>query len=133
VSDTTLQIMLYQKCTSAKTIEELNDFENEIADRFGAFPEPVSELLLFIGIKILAGSLNVAELILANNKLTLVLGGTNEKIAKVCSQFMANEKAGFVVDYGVDAVKLKCKLPEINDLEQAEIIFAMLIEAKKLS
>lgn len=130
VSDTSLQIMLYQKCTSAKTIDELNDFENEIADRFGAIPEQVSELLLFIGIKILAGSLNIAELSVENNRLKLTLGGANEKIAKVCSQFTANEKAGFVIDYGIESVKLKCKLPEADDMEQAGIVFALLSDAK---
>jgi transcription-repair coupling factor (superfamily II helicase) len=129
VSDTTLQIMLYQKCTSARTIEELNDFENEIADRFGAFPEPVAELLLFIGIKILSGTLSVGELILENNNLTLTLAGSNEKIAKICSIFMANQKAGFVVDYGVSAVKLKCKIPQADDFEQAGIVMGLLVEA----
>lgn len=133
VSDTTLQIMLYQKCTSARTIEELTDFENEIVDRFGAFPEPVSELLLFIGIKILAGALSIAELTLQNNKLTLLLGGSNEKIAKICSLFMANEKAGFVVDYDVASVKLKCKLPEASEIEQAGMVFALLSDVKKLN
>ncbi|MCL1946499.1 MAG: transcription-repair coupling factor, partial [Chitinivibrionia bacterium] len=129
VADTSLQIMLYQKCTSAKTIDELSDFEAEITDRFGAYPEPVSELLLFMGIKIISGILSVKELILQENILTLILGGTNEKQAKACSQFLAVKEANFTLDYG-EKIKLKCKIPQDEPLQQAKAAMAILVKAK---
>jgi transcription-repair coupling factor (superfamily II helicase) len=132
VADTSLQIMLYQKCTSAKTIEELGDFEAEITDRFGAYPEPVGELLLFMSIKILAGILSIKDLALeANNTLTLTLGGESEKQAKSCSQFMAIEEAKFTLDYG-EQIKLKCKIPIGEPMQQARIIMTILTTAKSM-
>ena len=130
ISDTSLQIMLYQKCTSAKTIDELNDFENEIVDRFGAIPEPVVELLLFMGIKILAGILNVKELVLENDKLTLTICGSDEKVQKICSQFMRIENANFIVDYG-EEIKLKTKIAQASEIEQAGMVMGLLSKAKK--
>jgi transcription-repair coupling factor (superfamily II helicase) len=132
VSDTSLQIMLYQKCTSAKTIDELNDFQNEIVDRFGAIPEPVVELLLFMGIKILAGNLSVKELVCEDENLILTICGSNENVQKICSQFMKIENAKFIVDYG-EEIKLKIKIPESESVLQAKKVMGLLIKAKNFA
>ena len=131
VADTSLQIMLYQKCTSAKSIDELGDFEAEITDRFGAYPEPVGELLLFMGIKILAGILSVKELILEKNELTLILGGADEKQAKACSLFMAYDDKKFALDYGAQ-IKLTSKIPAGDPLAQARAAMGLLAEVKRM-
>ena len=132
VSDTSLQIMLYQKCTSAKTIDELNDFQNEIVDRFGAIPEPVVELLLFMGIKILAGNLSVKELICEDENLILTICGNNETVQKICSQFMKIENAKFIVDYG-EEIKLKTKIHESEPVLRAKMAMGLLIKAKNFA
>ncbi|MDR0304343.1 MAG: transcription-repair coupling factor [Chitinispirillales bacterium] len=129
VSDTSLQIMLYQKCTSAKTIDELNDFQNEIVDRFGAIPEPVVELLLFIGIKILARNLSVKELVCEDENLTLTICGSDENVQKICSRFMKIENAEFIIDYGKE-IKLKTKISQNEPVLQAKMTMGLLAKAK---
>jgi transcription-repair coupling factor (superfamily II helicase) len=131
VSDTSLQIMLYQKCTSAKTIDELNDFQSELVDRFGALPEPVVELLLFMGIKILAGNLGVKELVCEDENLTFTLCGSDENVQKVCGKFMKIENAKFIVDYG-EEIKLKTKIPRSEPAFQAKAVMGLLTKAKNL-
>jgi transcription-repair coupling factor (superfamily II helicase) len=132
ISDTSLQIMLYQKCTSAKTIDELNDFENEIADRFGAIPEPVVELLLYMGIKILAGILYVKELVSEDEKLTLTIFGSDESVQKICSQFMRVESAKFIVDYS-NEIKLKTKITQDDPILRAKMILGLLAKVKNFN
>jgi len=63
------------------------------------------------------------------NVLTLILGGESEKQAKACSQFMAVEEAKFTLDYG-EQIKLKCKIPIGEPMQQAHLLMATLATAK---
>lgn len=45
IGDEKQKIELYKKCRAVTTLEEANDLEEEIEDRFGNFPEPVITLL----------------------------------------------------------------------------------------
>ncbi|OGQ04517.1 MAG: transcription-repair coupling factor [Deltaproteobacteria bacterium RIFCSPLOWO2_01_44_7] len=54
VADTTLRMGLYKRMSHLSTVEEIKNFEQEIIDRFGPFPEEVKNLLGIIEVKQLA-------------------------------------------------------------------------------
>jgi transcription-repair coupling factor (superfamily II helicase) len=62
VTDSRQKIDLYRKINAAKTIEDLNDLEEEFEDRFGDLPEPSRNLLSIARIKTLARDMMVASI-----------------------------------------------------------------------
>jgi transcription-repair coupling factor (superfamily II helicase) len=51
IQDEKQKIELYKKIRSTTTLEEVNELEEEIIDRFGSLPEPVENLLLIAKIR----------------------------------------------------------------------------------
>jgi transcription-repair coupling factor (superfamily II helicase) len=57
------RIEIYKKIANALTIEELDDIEEEIEDRFGSLPEVVYNLLSVAAIRLLGKALKVSSII----------------------------------------------------------------------
>jgi transcription-repair coupling factor (superfamily II helicase) len=121
ISDSNMRIMLYQRCTSLKTFEELREFEREVADRFGAHPEEVGELILLMEIKVYAKRFKLREILVKNDKLTLILAGSDGDIRETCSLFMGLKNGNFSLKYG-EEVKLVTGVKKGEVLAQARII-----------
>jgi transcription-repair coupling factor (superfamily II helicase) len=49
-----LRLRLYRRFAGLTSIEEINEMEDEIEDRFGALPQPVRNLLYQLRLKVLA-------------------------------------------------------------------------------
>jgi len=54
VVDVPLRLKLYQRMTNLNAIQEIDDVAQELADRFGPLPEPTSNLIYLLRLKVLA-------------------------------------------------------------------------------
>ncbi len=62
IGEVTLRLSFYRRIASLKTEKEITDFESELADRFGALPGEVCNLLRIMGLKILAKRLSISRI-----------------------------------------------------------------------
>ncbi|MFP3991956.1 transcription-repair coupling factor [Streptomyces sp. E11-3] len=69
-----LRLQAYRAIASANTEEDIKAVREELTDRYGKLPEPVENLLLVAGLRMLARACGVAE---------IVLQGTNIRFAPV--------------------------------------------------
>ncbi len=58
------RLALYQKLSTLKTQEELNDFETQLIDRFGPLPEEAKELIESVRLKWIATQLGMERLLI---------------------------------------------------------------------
>ncbi|MDO1501961.1 transcription-repair coupling factor [Winogradskyella maritima] len=69
VNNITERLNLYTKLNTLKTEAELQQFEAEIVDRFGPFPEQVEGLLNSVRLKWIATKLGIEKLVMKQNRL----------------------------------------------------------------
>ena len=62
------RLALYQKLSTLKTQEELNDFEHQLIDRFGPLPEEAKELIESVRLKWVATQLGMERLLIKKNR-----------------------------------------------------------------
>ena len=58
------RLALYQKLSTLKTQDELNDFEAQLIDRFGPLPEEAKELIESVRLKWIATELGMERLLI---------------------------------------------------------------------
>jgi len=68
ISDITLRLSLYRRISSVKSIQEISELKDEIADRFGNMPDEVKNLLNVVKIKILTRQLYISKVLQLNGK-----------------------------------------------------------------
>jgi transcription-repair coupling factor (superfamily II helicase) len=78
VQDIALRLSLYKRLTSLRSENEVNEFESEMADRFGKAPGEVKNLLYIIRIKLLAKKLFVSRISYADGHYSFTLVRTDD-------------------------------------------------------
>lgn len=73
--DTDLRLQLYGRLARLQSINDLDRFEDELADRFGAVPDPAQELLVLARLQILARALDIRRIDAGPAAIALTLGG----------------------------------------------------------
>lgn len=73
VADPRQKIDMYRKINAAKTLEDLEDLEEEFQDRFGDLPEPSGNLLSIARIKTLARDMKVASITAERDSVVIKL------------------------------------------------------------
>jgi len=71
VPDNTLRLRLYRRMGQLATLEEVDAFAEELADRFGAIPDEVDNLLYQLRLKVLAGAAGVESIAVEDGKLAV--------------------------------------------------------------
>ncbi len=69
VNSVSERLVLYNKLSTVNTEEELTVFENEIIDRFGAYPTQVADLFDSVRIKWLAKSIGLEKVVLKQKRM----------------------------------------------------------------
>lgn len=69
VSNTAERIKLYRELDSIKSSQELENFGNELRDRFGPIPDPVVELMNIVRLRWVAAELGIEKIMLKNGKV----------------------------------------------------------------
>lgn len=64
-----LRLQAYRSIASANTEEDVKAVREELVDRYGKLPEPVENLLLVAGLRMLARSCEVGEIVLQGNNI----------------------------------------------------------------
>ncbi len=121
IPDSNLRIQLYQRCTALAKLGELKLFSRELSDRFGALPEDVAELLLYMEIKILAKRFYIEKLSLEESKVTLTLGGSDESVRETTARFMGLKDGNFSLKYD-DKVKMITKIPDGDSQHKCSVL-----------
>ncbi len=121
IPDGNMRIQLYQRCTSITKIPDLKEFSSELADRFGALPEEVLELILFMEIKLLAMRCYIEKLRFDGDKLTLTLGGEAKTVQETIAKFLDLENGNFSMKYG-EHVDLVTKITGEDADEKCRIL-----------
>ena len=71
VPDNTLRLRLYRRMGQLATLGEVDAFAEELADRFGAIPDEVDNLLYQLRLKALAGAAGVESIAVEDGKLAV--------------------------------------------------------------
>jgi transcription-repair coupling factor (superfamily II helicase) len=71
VPDNTLRLRLYRRMAQLATLEEVDAFAEEMADRFGDIPDEVDNLLYQLRLKVLAGAAKVESISVEDGKLAI--------------------------------------------------------------
>lgn len=64
-----LRLQAYRAIASANTEEDVKSVREELTDRYGKLPEPVENLLLVAGLRMLARACGVGEIVLQGNNI----------------------------------------------------------------
>lgn len=73
ISDTELRLNMYRHIASVTTLEEVDELEMELQDRFGAYPDEVEHLLALIRLRIRAVELGI-DSIVERERLLVIRG-----------------------------------------------------------
>jgi transcription-repair coupling factor (superfamily II helicase) len=71
VPENTLRLRLYRRMAQLATLEEVDAFAEELADRFGPIPDEVDNLLYQLRLKVLAGRAGVEGVTVEDGKLAI--------------------------------------------------------------
>ncbi len=129
ISDGPTRIAVYQEMSSVRSIQELNETEKGISDRFGPLPESVQALFLLMQLKIwgqLAGCSRVA--INKEGYLLLYIEGDQDTAKERIRRFFESSEYQFEVFYE-SQVQLKAALAATGTIERALETAAILEKA----
>lgn len=121
VAEGNLRIVLYQRGMSIKKMDDLREFEKELADRFGPLPIEVIELITFIEIKILAMRFFISKIEIKEEKLTFLLEGDDKSVQKTTALLLNLKKGNFKMKYG-ETISMSTKLTQNRAIDQAKTI-----------
>ena len=73
IADLSIRLEVYQRLLHTNSLEQLEDLEEELIDRFGAIPIQVANLVFLIKLKIFAKRAEIVSIIRENQKVTFWL------------------------------------------------------------
>jgi transcription-repair coupling factor (superfamily II helicase) len=73
ISSPSIRISFYRKLSSVVSIENINDIENELIDRFGPTPASIRPLINFWKIRVVASTCGILSLEKSNGILSIIL------------------------------------------------------------
>ncbi|MHB9032402.1 MAG: transcription-repair coupling factor, partial [Anaerolineae bacterium] len=76
LEDNTLRLRFYRRLARVESLEEINELEAEMRDRFGDLPEPVTNLLYILRIRLLAARTGVTAIGVDEGRVALTLPQT---------------------------------------------------------
>ena len=90
IADLTTRLGIYQRLTTLREPGEVDDLERELADRFGALPVQVDDLLYVVRLRMQAALAEVASIVRRDDTIVLQLtdevGGAKEALQKTLGQ-----------------------------------------------
>lgn len=110
IKDGHQKIEMYKRFRALKTMDELNELQEEMIDRFGDYPEQVHYLFLISEMKIHAQQSNLESIKQDKHQVTILMTEEGskqvdgEKVVKICNKY------GRMVGFGMEEDKLKITL-----------------------
>ncbi len=78
ISKPALKMEIYQRIASVDTMEEVDDLEEEVEDRFGDIPESTRNLIVISRIRVLAANLRIASIIQQGDIINIKFHDSNK-------------------------------------------------------
>ncbi len=125
IEDGEQRLAIYKRISSLSNDNEIEQFNDELIDRFGLIPEPTKNLLFLVKIKLLCKKLKVSDLDAGPNGIVM--------------KFLPDDKIGSMVMKYLSAHPKDTKLRPDNKLviltpnTALEKIYSMLIEMEKIT
>lgn len=121
VSDSKQKVELYKKMVGIQSINEADELEIEIEDRFSDLPDPVRNLLMVSRIKVLAKEMGIASIFAEKGvyvlRLLPGLGGDRERYTALVRRYQG--KVSYI--HGRNP-QLKVKAKDLSDYETLTLL-----------
>ncbi len=106
VADPTQRVLIYRRLSRARDLNDLDEIEEELTDRFGELPREGRNLLDMVYIKLLAGMLGIRSVYLKSGELRLVfVEGKPDNLVEWDRVFRERElRASISQDQGITMV-----------------------------
>src|SRR5699024_875391 len=142
VSNSVERLNLYRKLSGAESLEEINEWREEVVDRFGPLPEAGQNLMTSAVIQLFASRLFITKVRIRSNRMWLScpkhsseLGGQfyGEAFQELLKTMQAEAEGRFKVDQKEDRVRFV--IQDIPDIKEAAAFLKELKEqsAKEVS
>lgn len=128
IDDISLRLSLYRRIASSKTNADLVALEKEILDRFGEIPSEVRNLLLIMGLKIIARELLINNIQGIDSKV--LISFSPETKIKPTDIIEVSKKLNIGVRFTSNGFEFNIRRPEWEDIY--EEIMSILNELKKV-
>jgi len=83
ISNAAQKMEIYRRIASVDTVEEADDLEEEVEDRFGDIPEPTRNLIMISRLKVIASKLRIASIIQQGNLVNIKFHHTHKLTPQV--------------------------------------------------
>jgi len=127
VQDSVERLNLYRKLSEASTIEQIDEWENEMADRFGKLPDSGANLVKAAKLKLFASKLFLTKVTVRADRAWLVCPKNDSKLGsyfydngyfqKMLNQFQADEGHPYQVVQKNDVVTFVIK--NLKNIDEA--------------
>ncbi|MGL6039538.1 MAG: transcription-repair coupling factor, partial [Soonwooa sp.] len=135
VSSTEERLLLYQKLADIDNEKDLQGFENELVDRFGALPKEAINLLKSVSLKWLAADIGFDKIVM-KNRVFLGYFPSNpqdkfyqtEKFRNIISYLQLNPaEAQLKEKAGKEGSQLMMRIDNINDVDAVNILLQKIL------
>ncbi|NLE00203.1 MAG: transcription-repair coupling factor [Fibrobacter sp.] len=110
ISDGPTRIAVYQELSSVSTLQNIDELQVSISDRFGPIPEPVNSLLLLMKTKILASNIGCSRVVISKNSdLILYFDTAEDQIKNIIEHIFKSSNSEFEIQYE-KPISLKTRL-----------------------
>ncbi len=121
VSDPGVKIEVYKRINSIKTVDDADDVENELRDRFGNIPEAVQCLVGIARIKVYARALGVAAIVQQGNQVTIRLHAGLEFSANSIMEIAHKYRRRLIFNVGRKP-SMRVKVDGLEPIAQVQLI-----------
>ncbi|NLL17471.1 MAG: hypothetical protein GX262_00415 [Clostridia bacterium] len=91
IEQSTFKMEMYRRLADAKTVEEIDEVDEELLDRFGELPLPARNLLRIASLRVTAGSLGIKRIVQTGKEIEIEAAGDfplkGEKLMLLAQEF----------------------------------------------
>jgi transcription-repair coupling factor (superfamily II helicase) len=107
ISDGRLKIEMYKRFRSIETLEDVEELQDEMIDRFGDYPEEVAYLFKIAELKVYAKLNFVESIIQAKQNVTILLSEKASETIDGARLFKMSNEFGRMISLGMEGKKVK--------------------------
>lgn len=129
IPDSQQKVEMYKKVAGARTVEDVDDLEEEMEDRFGAMPDAVRNLLAIARLKVEAKRAGIGQIIQERDGVILrFLPGLT--VPRELSLNLMRKFRGQVAAGGGRGSPIKVRSRGLSDYELLRLLYDVMLEAK---
>lgn len=87
INNAAQKMEIYRRIASVETVEEADDLEEQVEDRFGDIPEPTRNLIMISRIKVVASKLRINSIIQQGNIINIKFHNTHKLTPQLLIRF----------------------------------------------